>query len=160
MRARIGTPPARPGIFVARPAFSSRGGASIRASGSSGHLPRRRQVAVLLVAAVLTVAATSSAQNFGGSHDRFFTVEWRAVLDSGRPVLVGSVRNEWNTTARGILLRVTELDAAGQPADTILASVSGEATPTGRVFFKVPVRSTTAAYRVEVESFAWIHRGR
>jgi hypothetical protein len=55
---------------------------------------------------------------------------------------------------------VVELNAAGQPTDTVVASVYGEVSPGGRAFFKAPVRSMTVTYQVTVYSYAWVHRGR
>jgi len=122
--------------------------------------PRRLLTAAALTFGLLAVEQPAGSQNFGGSHDRYFTVEWRLVEDMGRPTVAGYVRNEWNTYARNIQVRVVELGAGGQPADTVIASAHGEASPGGRVFFKAPVRSRSAAYQVSIYSFAWVHRGR
>jgi hypothetical protein len=105
-------------------------------------------------------ASLSLAQSFGGSHDRFFTVEWRVVEDRGRPTVAGFVRNEWNTTARSLQISVVELDAAGKPVATVIASVYGDVSPGGMAYFKAPVRSLSASYQVTIQSFAWAHRGR
>ncbi len=123
---------------------------------------RRHLLAIVMaiVSAGLLGAPLASAQNFGGSHDRYFTVEWRTMEDRGRPTVAGYVRNEWNTAARNLQISVVELNAAGEPVATVIASVYGEVSPGGRAFFKAPVRSLSASYQVTVQSFAWVHRGR
>jgi hypothetical protein len=123
---------------------------------------RRYLLAILTatLAAGLLGAPLSLAQNFGGSHDRYFTVEWRTVEDRGRPTVAGHVRNEWNTAARNLQISVVELNAAGEPVATVIASVYGEVSPGGHGFFKAPVRSLSATYRVTIQSYAWVHRGR
>jgi hypothetical protein len=122
----------------------------------------RRLLATLtaIVAASLLGAPLAAAENFGGSHDRFFTVEWRTVEDRGHPTVAGYVRNEWNTTARNLLISVVELNAAGEPVATVIASVYGEVSPGARAFFKAPVRSLSATYRATIQSYAWVHQGR
>lgn len=54
----------------------------------------RRGLAVVVdpVAGLAVPAVTALPRNFGGSNDRFFTVEWQIVRDKGRPAAAAGAR--------------------------------------------------------------------
>src|SRR5262245_12611848 len=57
--------------------------------------------------------------------DRFFRLEWHAA-DDGRPVVYGSIRNEFGFGAQKVRLLVDSLDAAGAITGQTLVYVQGD----------------------------------
>jgi hypothetical protein len=118
-----------------------------------------RLLLITAPAAGVPLGGVAQSQNFGGSTERFFHVEWRVDQDGGHPAIVGHVYNDWNTRVNSILLEIAELNAAGQELGTSFVSLNDEISGGARAFFEAPVRSVNATYRVTVRSFEWIRRG-
>jgi hypothetical protein len=103
---------------------------------------------VLLVA----LSAPAGAQNFGGSDDRHFALDWEPGERRGRSIVVGYVANTSGYIFADVRLRVEALDAAGQVVSTTVGYVIGDLGPSTRRLFEVRVpRAST--YRVTVLSY-------
>lgn len=85
--------------------------------------------------------------------DQFFHVEWAATpAPAGEAELTGYVYNDNGEAAVNVELRITELDAAGQPVESSMREVRGTVPGLERTYFDVRVPASQA-YRVEVASF-------
>ena len=88
--------------------------------------------------------------------DEFFHVEWAATPGpAGEAELTGYVYNDDGEAAVNVELRITELDAAGQPVDSSMREVRGAVPGLGRAYFDVRVPASQA-YRVQVASFEFV----
>jgi hypothetical protein len=69
--------------------------------------------------------------------------------------LTGYVYNDDGEAAVNVELRITELDAAGQPVESTMREVRGAVPGLGRAYFDVRVPGSQA-YRVQVASFEFV----
>ena len=118
-----------------------------------------RVLVIAALAAGVPLGGAAERQDFGGSAERYFHVEWRVGQAGGHPAIIGYVYNDWNTRANSILLEITELNAAGQAVGTSFVSLNVEIGGGSRAYFETPARSGDATYRVAVHSFEWVRRG-
>jgi hypothetical protein len=88
--------------------------------------------------------------------EQFFRLEWEAGERRGRPVVRGSIVNEWGFPARRVQLLVEGLDAGGRVVSQRVAWLGGELTPGSRAWFDVRVAESAPAYRVRVFAWDWI----
>jgi hypothetical protein len=113
-------------------------------------------VALLAVGAVGCATAAEPLEPLIVGSERFFTLEWAGGERRGRPVVYGSITNEWGFAARRVQLLVESLDGAGRVVGQRVAWLGGELTPGTRASFEVPVAAPAAAYRVRVFAWDWI----
>jgi hypothetical protein len=105
-----------------------------------------------------------SAQNFaapGTVADQFFHVDWTvSPAGQGQARIRGYVYNDYGDAADQVQLRITELDASGNPVASFVEPV-GDAVPAlDRTYFDVQVPGPAASYRVAVESFNFLEAGK
>jgi hypothetical protein len=92
--------------------------------------------------------------------DRFFRVEWSAAAAGrGQSRIVGYVYNDYREDAVNVQLRISQLDGAGHPVDSIVQPVGDTVRAGGRAFFELRVPGDGPSYRVAVASFAFAADG-
>lgn len=85
--------------------------------------------------------------------DQMFHVEWAvAAVPDGQSEITGYVYNDEGDTADDVELRITALDAAGQPVGSVVRPVRGQVPGLGRAYFDARVPAS-ASFRVQVASF-------
>ena len=85
-------------------------------------------VALVAVGAVGCATAAEPLEPLIVGSERFFTLEWAGGERRGRPVVYGSITNEWGFAARRVQLLVESLDAAErEERRTRAAEVAGAA---------------------------------
>lgn len=117
---------------------------------------------VVLAGALLAAGAGGSASGaelleplvLGG--ERFFAVEWEAAERRGRPVVYGTIGNEWGFPARRVQLLVESLDGSGRVLGQRVTWLGGELMPGTRAWFEARVPVAAPAYRVRVFAWDWI----
>jgi hypothetical protein len=91
--------------------------------------------------------------------DQFFHVEYSvAAPTAGRSEITGYVYNTYGQPAANVELKITELDASGQPITSEMRPVFGLVPAKGRAYFDVRV-PTSASYQVSVQGFDFIEDG-
>ena len=119
----------------------------------------------LTVSALLLFAGSALAQGPARlmplvvDGERFFTLQWQAADERGRPNVSGFIRNEFGFGARKIRLLVDSLDAAGALTNQTLVYVPGDLLPGSRYYFETGVPAPAASYRVLVFQYEWIQAG-
>ena len=88
--------------------------------------------------------------------ERYFTLQWEAADRKGRPVVRGSILNDFGFTAQKIRLLVDSLDAAGGVTAQTIGYVAGQMTPGTRFYFEVPVPARATTYRVAIFQWEWL----
>ena len=118
------------------------------------------------IALVLMLSATSvpaqSARPLSPlvvNGERYFTLQWEAADRRGRPMVRGSISNDFGVPAQKIRVLVDSLDAAGGVTAQTIGYVGGELTGGTRAYFEVPVPARAATYRVAVFQWEWIQSG-
>ena len=92
--------------------------------------------------------------------DPFFRVEWSAgAAGRGQSRIVGYVYNDYREDAVNVQLRISQLDEAGRPVDSIVRPVGDTVRAGGRAFFELRVSGESPSYRVAVASFAFAAEG-
>jgi len=87
-------------------------------------------------------------------------VEWTAAAaGQGESHIFGYVYNDHREDAVNVQLRITELDATGQPVASIISPVADAVAGGGRVFFDTRVAGRGPSYLVSVESFDFMTDG-
>jgi hypothetical protein len=119
---------------------------------------------MLTVSALLLFAGGALAQGLARltplvvDGERFFALEWQAAAD-GRPVVYGTIRNEFGFGAQKVRLLVDSLNAAGAVTNQTLVYVPGALLPGSRYYFETRVPAPAASYRVLVFQWEWIQAG-
>jgi hypothetical protein len=91
-----------------------------------------------------------------GLADQFFRLEWTASAGQhGQARIRGYVYNEYQRDADELQLRITELDASGNPIGSVLRHVDQPVPALDRAYFDVQVPGQAASYRVAVEAFTF-----
>jgi hypothetical protein len=121
-------------------------------------------LAVMLGTVPVAGVRVASAQNVGAPtsagptvSDEFFRVDFTAKEagpDTSR--ISGYIYNNYGDTAGDVQLRVTALDAAGQPGVSYVERVSDDVPPFDRLYFDVQVPGHAPSYRVTVESWDFV----
>jgi hypothetical protein len=126
-----------------------------------------RVVRTLLVTVALALAGCAPTTSGGGpltplvvGWEQFFTLTWSVGDRSGRPVVTGRIRNNWNFAAANVRLLVDELDANGQIVNQQIGWLGFTLTPGTSAPFEIPVAHRTPNHRVSVFAFDWIQEGR
>ena len=91
--------------------------------------------------------------------ERYFTLQWEAADRKGRPVVRGSIFNDFGVPARKIRLLVDSLDAAGGVTAQTIGYVPSELNGGNRSYFEVPVPARAATYHVAVFQWEWLQFG-
>jgi len=122
------------------------------------------EVALALVLGVgLTVAVpavglqTASAQEQAQAtvDGQSFRVNW--TVGPGQPGearISGYVYNDNGDPAEQVQIRITEIDASGQPVASVVKPIDETVPAFDRAYFDVQVPGQAASYRVAVESFS------
>ena len=120
----------------------------------------------LLIALMLTLSSTSvlaqSAKPLTPlvvDGARYFKLQWETADHKGRPVVQGSIFNDYGVPARKVRVLVNSLDAAGGVTAQTIGYVALDLTAGTSSPFEVPVPARAAAYRVEIFSWEWIQSG-
>ena len=108
---------------------------------------------------VETASAQDQAQ--GTLADQFFRVDFTAEPDGhGTTRITGYVYNADGRAVDQVRLRITELDASGQPLGSFVEPMLEEVPALGRAYFDVKVPSQAASYRVAVDSWNTVELGK
>ncbi len=118
-------------------------------------MAKRLALAALLL---LLAVATARAQNFGSPLS--FTFDWDVTSSDGRAAISGHVHNNTVWKVMKVRVAVEVLDASGATIAKASAWVPGEINEGGRAFFSVPLPERGAGYRLSVESFEFLEKGR
>ena len=86
--------------------------------------------------------------------ERLFHVEWTAAGAgrAGTSRITGYVYNDYGEAAEDIELKITGLNAAGQPVNTMFRHMSDTVPSRGRGYFDLQV-PVSESYKIDVESF-------
>jgi len=110
-------------------------------------------------AGLQTASAQDQAQ--GTLADQFFLVDFTAKPDGhGKARITGYVYNKDQRSVDQVQLRITELDASGQPLGSFVEPMLEEVPALGRAYFDVKVPSQAASYRVAVDSWNTVELGK
>ena len=90
---------------------------------------------------------------------RYFKLQWDAADRKGRPVVQGSIFNNYGVPARKIRVLVDSLDAASGVTAQTIGYVAFDLMAGTSAYFAVPVPARAAAYRVEIFQWEWIQSG-
>ena len=90
---------------------------------------------------------------------RYFKLQWEAADHKGRPVVQGSIFNDYGVPARKIRVLVDSLDAAGGVTGQTIGYVAFDLTAGTSAPFEVPVPARAAAYRVVIFQWEWTQSG-
>lgn len=124
---------------------------------------------VRLIAIVMVMLLASSAMAAGPltplviGWEQFFRLNWTVGERKGKPVVTGTIYNNWGFTAANVRLLVDELDANGQIVEQRIGWLGFTLTPGTTAPFEVPVVHATPNHRVSVFAFDWVQadgRGR
>jgi hypothetical protein len=124
---------------------------------------------VRLIATVMVLLLASSAMAAGPltplviGWEQFFKLNWSVGDRRGKPVVTGTIYNNWGFAAANMRLLVDELDANGQIVDQKIGWLGFTLTPGTTAPFEVPVAHATPNHRVSVFAFDWVQadgRGR
>ena len=119
----------------------------------------RRMVALALLLGAGLVAASPGRANPAPAESRLH-VEWTvAAAGQGQSRVFGYVYNDYRENAVNVQLRITELDASGQPVASDIWPVGDAVAAGSRVFFDTRVPGNGASHRVAVESFDFMTDG-
>jgi len=117
----------------------------------------------LLVALMLMLSSTSVLGQSAArltplvvDGERYFKLQWEAADHSGRPMVQGSIFNDFGVPARKIRVLVDSLDAAGGVTAQTIGYVAGDLTGGTHSYFEVPVPARAANYRVAIFQWEWI----
>jgi hypothetical protein len=101
-----------------------------------------------------TFGQDSAVMNQGASlSERLFHVEWTAGAGrAGMSRITGYVYNDYGQAAEDVELKITGLDTAGQPVNTMFQHMGDTVPSRGRGYFDVQV-PVSESYKVDVESF-------
>lgn len=84
-----------------------------------------------------------------------FRVNWTVSPGGqGEARISGYVYNDNGDPAEQVQIRITELDASGQPVASVVKPIDETVPPFDRAYFDVQVPGQAASYRVAVESFS------
>lgn len=118
----------------------------------------------LALASLLLFAGPALAQGPGRltplvvEGDRFFSLQWQAA-DGARPLVYGSLGNEFGLGAQKVRLLVDSLDGAGAVTGQTIVYVPGYVLPGSRYYFETRVPAAAASYRVQMFQWEWIQSG-
>jgi hypothetical protein len=124
---------------------------------------------VRLIATLMVVLLASSAMAAGPltplviGWEQFFRLNWTVGERRGKPVVTGTIYNNWGFAAANVRLLVDELDANGQIVEQRIGWLGFTLTPGTTAPFEVPVVHATPNHRVSVFAFNWVQadgRGR
>ena len=124
---------------------------------------------VRLMAIVMVTLLASSAMAAGPltplvvGWEQFFKLNWSVGERKGKPVVTGTIYNNWGFAAANVRLLVDELDANGQIVEQQVGWLGFTLTPGTTAPFEVPVVHATPNHRVSVFAFDWVQangRGR
>ena len=121
---------------------------------------RVRLIAVLMVALLASSAmAAGPLTPLVVGWEQFFKLNWSVGERRGKPVVTGTIYNNWGFTAANVRLLVDELDANGQIVDQKIGWLGFTLTPGTTAPFEVPVVHATPNHRVSVFAFDWVQAG-
>jgi len=87
-------------------------------------------------------------------------VEWTAdAAGQGQFRIFGYVYNDYREDAVNVQLRITEVDASGQPAASVIWPIGDTVAGGSRAFFDTRLPGHGPSYRVAVESFDFMTDG-
>ncbi|MGH7278130.1 MAG: hypothetical protein ACREJG_05530 [Candidatus Rokuibacteriota bacterium] len=114
-----------------------------------------RRLVLVSMTALLALASTAAAQNFGMSTaERWFRVEWTTESDTGGSRRVsGYVYNTYGTPAGEVQVLVEALDGGQRVVARRYEWVAGDVPPMSRSYFEARRLPSAEAYRVVVHSF-------
>ena len=124
---------------------------------------------VRLMAIVMVTLLASSAMAAGPltplvvGWEQFFKLNWSVGERKGKPVVTGTIYNNWGFAAANVRLLVDELDANGKIVEQRVGWLGFMLTPGTTAPFEVPVVHATPNHRVSVFAFDWVQadgRGR
>ena len=124
---------------------------------------------IRLIAVLVAVLLASSAMAAGPltplvvGWEQFFKLNWTVGERKGKPVVTGTIYNNWGFAAANVRLLVDELDANGQIVEQQVGWLGFTLTPGTTAPFEVPVVHATPNHRVSVFAFDWVQangRGR
>ena len=92
--------------------------------------------------------------------EQYFTIDWRAGVNGGRPVVYGRIYNHWGVAAANVRLLVEGLDDKGVIVSQTIGWLAMQSTPGTTAPFEVPVDGAVPSYKVSVFAFDWVQRGR
>ena len=120
----------------------------------------------LLIALLLMLSSTSALAQSAKpltplvvDGERYFTLQWEAADRHGRPMIRGSISNDFGVPAQKIRVLVDSLDAAGGVTAQTIGYVAGELNGGTRSYFEVPLPARAANYRVAIFQWEWIQSG-
>ncbi len=118
---------------------------------------RRRSLMVLGLSLVLGAVHTPVLAVISPSGiDPRLRLDWEAEQGrDGRPVITGYIYNDYGRIAINVLLLAESLDASEQVIDRAIGFVPGHVPVFNRNYFRVPLRTTGASYRITVTAFEW-----
>jgi len=116
-------------------------------------------VVVALLLGTGLVAALPGRANPAPADSRF-RVEWTAAAaGQGQSRIFGYVYNDHREDAVNVQLRITELDASGQPGASVSWPVGDAVAGGSRAFFDARVPGNGPSYQIAVESFDFMTDG-
>jgi hypothetical protein len=136
-----------------------KGGAQMNRKGLfATELALALMLGVGLTAAVPAVGLrTASAQDQAQAtvDGQAFRVNWTVGPGAqGEARISGYVYNDNGDPAEQVQIRITELDASGQPVASVVKPIDDTVPAFDRAYFDVQVPGQAASYRVAVESFS------
>jgi hypothetical protein len=121
--------------------------------------PGWRMVAAAWLLGTGLVAASPGRANPAPADSRLH-VEWTAAATGqGQSRIFGYVYNDHREDAVNVELRITELDASGQPVASVIRPVGDAVAGGSRAFFDTLVPGHGPSYAVVVESFDFMTDG-
>ena len=121
---------------------------------------------VRLIATVMAALLLASSAMAAGpltplvvGWEQFFKLNWSVGERRGKPVVTGTIYNNWGFTAANVRLLVDELDANGQIVEQRVGWLGFTLTPGTTAPFEVPVAHATPNHRVSVFAFDWVQAG-
>jgi hypothetical protein len=100
---------------------------------------------------------TASAQDRAQATaaDQSFRVNWTVSPGApGESRISGYVYNDNGDPAEQVQIRITQLDASGQPVTSFVKPIDDTVPPFDRSYFDVQVPGQAASYQVAVESYS------
>src|SRR2546426_6086943 len=124
----------------------------------TGRRGRRAVAAALLLEPGLVAALPGRANP--AQADSHFRVEWTAAAAGrGQSRIFGYVYNDYREDAVNVQLRITELDASGQPVASVISAVGDAVAGGRRAFFDTRGPGNGPSYRVAGEAFDFMTDG-
>ena len=120
---------------------------------------------VRLIAVLVAALLASSAMAAGPltplvvGWEQFFKLNWSVGERKGKPLVTGTIYNNWGFAAANVRLLVDELDANGQIVEQRVGWLGFMLTPGTTAPFEVPVVHATPNHRVSVFAFDWVQAG-